>query len=112
MTSTCEDLGCDEGQLVPRQRLAVNQSLIVYWGSFASADTVLKSAQDRDWIDREYGAIGFEMEATGACDMFPCIIVKGAYDYADSHKKQEIAELYGDRSCLCDKGSLAMVSKD
>lgn len=89
LTSTCEDLGCDEDQLVPRQRLAGSQSLVVHWGTFASADTVLKSAQDRDWIAREYGAIGFEMEATGACDTLPCIIIKGACDYADSHKNKK-----------------------
>lgn len=89
LTSTCEDLGCDEGRLVPRQRLAVNQSLEVHWGTFASADSVLKSAEDRDWIARKHEAIGFEMEATGICDIFPCIIIKGACDYADAHKNKK-----------------------
>lgn len=92
LTSTCDVLGCDEGQLVSRRRLAadnIRQNPMVHWGNFASADTVLKSAKDRDLIALQYGVIGFEMEATGACDIFPCIIIKGACDYADSHKNKD-----------------------
>lgn len=29
------------------------------------------------------------MEGAGVCDNFPCIIVKGACDYADSHKSKK-----------------------
>uniref|UniRef100_A0A093XA57 5'-methylthioadenosine/S-adenosylhomocysteine nucleosidase n=1 Tax=Talaromyces marneffei PM1 TaxID=1077442 RepID=A0A093XA57_TALMA len=92
LASICEDLGCDSDQLIPRQRLAngdVPQSPVLHWGVFASADTVLKSARDRDWIAEKYGVIAFEMEATGACDIFPCIVIKGACDYADSHKNKK-----------------------
>jgi nucleoside phosphorylase len=92
LTSTCQELGCDESQLILRQRLAedrIQQNPIVHWGTFASADTVLKSAQDRDQIARDYGVIGFEMEATGACDVFPCVVIKAACDYADSHKNKK-----------------------
>lgn len=91
LISTCQDLGCDEAQVVPRRRLVdsrIQESLVVHWSTFASADTVLKSAQDRDQIAEGHGVVGFEMEATGACEVFPCIVIKGACDYADSHKNK------------------------
>lgn len=92
LTSICEDLECDDNQLIPRRRLAdshIKHNPMVHWGIFGSADTVLKSAMDRDRIAGQYGVGGFEMEATGTCDIFPCIVIKGACDYADSHKNKE-----------------------
>lgn len=92
LASTCEDLECDEGRLLDRNRLAagqIQQNPMVHWGKFASADTVLKSATERDRICTRHGVIAFEMEANGACDIFPCIVIKGACDYADSHKNKK-----------------------
>lgn len=102
LTSTCEDIGCDEGKLIPRQRLngQMQQGPMVHWGTFASADTVLKSAKDRDQIVEQYGVIGFEMEATGTCDVFPCIVIKGACDYADSHKNKKW-QIYAALTAAC-----------
>jgi nucleoside phosphorylase len=86
LTSTCAELQCDESQLVPRSRLQATP--IIHWGIIASGDTVMKSALDRDALAR-HNIIGFEMEGAGVCDQFPSIIVKGACDYADSHKSKE-----------------------
>ena len=47
---------------------------------------VMKSGEDRDTIARPAGVIGFEMEGAGVWDVFPCVVIKGACDYADSHK--------------------------
>jgi len=46
----------------------------------------MKSGEDRDAIARQTGVIGFEMESAGVWDVFPCVVIKGACDYADSHK--------------------------
>jgi nucleoside phosphorylase len=46
----------------------------------------MKSGKDRDAVAKQAGAIGFEMEGAGVWDVFPCVVIKGACDYADSHK--------------------------
>lgn len=76
---------------IARQRDAAKASRpSIHVGTFASTDTVLKSAQHRDEIVGRAGAIGFEMEGAGAWnDYYPCVIIKGVCDYADSHKSKE-----------------------
>lgn len=49
----------------------------------------MKSGVDRDRIAKEHGLIAFEMEAAGAWDEFPCLVIKGISDYADSHRTGE-----------------------
>ncbi|OJJ42522.1 hypothetical protein ASPZODRAFT_1302736 [Penicilliopsis zonata CBS 506.65] len=61
----------------------------VHIGTIASADTVMKSEEDRDRLARTEGVIAFEMEGSGVWDDFSCVIIKGVCDYADSHKDKE-----------------------
>lgn len=94
--ASCAELGCDESQLVPRQRLERKRNLRweeaqrpdVFIGRVASADTVMKSGGHRDQIAKRYNVIAFEMEGAGLWDEAPCIVVKGICDYADSHKNK------------------------
>ncbi|KAK4039014.1 P-loop containing nucleoside triphosphate hydrolase protein [Parachaetomium inaequale] len=65
---------------MPRARLEQSD------GQPASSDTVMKSGEDRDAIARQAGVISFEMDGAGVWDIFPCVAIKGACDYADSHK--------------------------
>ncbi|KAK4241609.1 hypothetical protein C8A03DRAFT_40961 [Achaetomium macrosporum] len=82
----CEECGCN-GKLVPRSRLGQhNPQPAVHFGLIASGDTVMKSGEERDAVARQEGVISFEMEGAGVWDIFPCLVVKGACDYADSHK--------------------------
>lgn len=46
----------------------------------------MKNAVERDRLGRELGAKCVEMEAAGLMNDFPCIVVRGICDYADSHK--------------------------
>jgi nucleoside phosphorylase len=46
----------------------------------------MKSASHRDQIAETEEVIAFEMESAGVCGNFPCIVVKGVSDYANSHK--------------------------
>ncbi|KAL2141557.1 hypothetical protein VTI28DRAFT_2207 [Corynascus sepedonium] len=83
---SCENCACG-GKLIPRARLAQgDRQPAVHFGLIASGDMVMKSGKDRDDIARETGVIGFEMESAGVWDTFPCVVIKGACDYADSHK--------------------------
>lgn len=83
---SCEECACD-GKLVSRVRLEQSDGQpMVHFGLIASGDTVMKSGEDRDAIVRQTGVIGFEMESAGVWDVLPCVVIKGACDYADSHK--------------------------
>lgn len=82
----CDECGCN-GPRVGRSRLYGNVPLpAVHFGLIASGDTVLKSGEDRDATAQQEEVIAFEMESAGIWDIFPCVVIKGACDYADSHK--------------------------
>ncbi|KAL3475935.1 violaceus kinesin [Aspergillus californicus] len=80
---TCE--GCDQGLLVQRPERAFN-SPTVHYGNIASGNQVIKDAAKRDAIAKSENIICFEMEAAGLVDDFPCLVIRGVCDYADSHK--------------------------
>lgn len=83
---SCDECGC-AGSLVPRERLQLDNPMpAVHFGLIASGDTVMKSGEERDVIARQENVVGFEMEGAGVWDSFPCVVIKGACDYADSHK--------------------------
>ncbi|KAL4817230.1 putative kinesin light chain [Aspergillus spinulosporus] len=84
----CDSLECNQGQAVRRRGTLDAIQTLIYIGTIASADTVMKSGQHRDDIVRKEKVIGFEMEGAGVWDNVPCIIVKGVCDYADSHKNK------------------------
>jgi nucleoside phosphorylase len=82
----CEKCGCN-GKLVRRARLEQDsQQPVLHFGLIASGDTVMKSGQERDAIAEQEGITAFEMESAGVWERFPCVVIKGACDYADSHK--------------------------
>ncbi|KAL4978734.1 hypothetical protein BDW66DRAFT_11281 [Aspergillus desertorum] len=60
----------------------------LHFGMLASGDSVMMSSKVRDSIAEQERVIGFEMEGAGVWDQFPCILVKGVSDYADSHKSK------------------------
>ncbi|PYI01673.1 purine and uridine phosphorylase [Aspergillus sclerotiicarbonarius CBS 121057] len=85
---SCDECNCN-GPLVSRNRLVEDAPKpAVHFGLIASGDTVMKSGVDRDRIARQKDIVGFEMESAGVWDSFPCIVIKGACDYADSHKSK------------------------
>jgi nucleoside phosphorylase len=90
---TCETLGCDEDKHLvlhrfPKRGEAAERPSIHY-GLIGSGDTVMKSGRDRDAIARQHNIIAFEMEGLGVWDNLPTLVVKGACDYADSHKNKQ-----------------------
>ncbi|KAE8371840.1 Pfs, NACHT and ankyrin domain protein [Aspergillus bertholletiae] len=60
----------------------------IHYGIIASGNTLFKDAAHRENILEEIGeeCICFEMEAAGLMNNFPCVIIRGICDYADSHK--------------------------
>ncbi|KAL9560712.1 hypothetical protein ACKAV7_015029 [Fusarium commune] len=105
---SCEQLGCN-GDLVSRSRLAIADVYpmpAIHFGLMASGDAVMKSGEVRDRIAAAEGVIAFEMEGAGVWDSFPCIIIKGAYDYADSHKSKVWQRYAAATAAACAKAFL------
>ncbi|KAE8322170.1 nucleoside phosphorylase domain-containing protein [Aspergillus sergii] len=80
----CE-AGCDYGRVIGRGHRASNYPS-VFFGNIASANQVMRHGLTRDRIAREHNVLCFEMEAAGLMDQFPCLVIRGISDYADSHK--------------------------
>ncbi|KAK3613742.1 hypothetical protein LTR56_027703 [Elasticomyces elasticus] len=81
---TCE--ACDRDRLVRRPARTGEREIVVHPGNIASGDEVMKDGRTRDRIAASEKVICFEMEAAGLMDHFPCLVIRGICDYADSHK--------------------------
>ena len=80
----CND--CDRKMIVKRSKRSGPK---IHYGTIASGNSVVKDAIQRDQISRDLeGVKCFEMEAAGLMDEFPCLIIRGICDYADSHKNK------------------------
>ena len=112
LKTPCSVLGCDEKRLITRARLikagedGEPPKPAIHYGIIASGDTVMKSGEDRDEIARAEKVIGFEMEGVGVWDVFPCVIIKGVCDYADSHKGDIWQEYAAASAASCMKAFL------
>jgi nucleoside phosphorylase len=63
---------------------------VVHYGTIASGNQVMKNAAERDKVSAELGGVlCFEMEAAGLMNSFPCLVIRGICDYADTHKNYQ-----------------------
>jgi nucleoside phosphorylase len=70
-------------------RAARRQVVIVHHGTIASGNQLIKDAAERDRVSDDLGGVlCFEMEAAGLMNSFPCLVIRGICDYADSHKNK------------------------
>ncbi|CAG8006550.1 unnamed protein product, partial [Penicillium salamii] len=60
-----------------------------HYGIIASGNKVIKHGSTREQLRLETGALCFEMEAAGLMLDFPCVVIRGVCDYADSHKNKQ-----------------------
>ncbi|KAL9084482.1 MAG: hypothetical protein Q9165_008055 [Trypethelium subeluteriae] len=78
---------CDLAQSIQRdQRFSLGPE--IHYGVVASGNWLIKEVPVRDEIIEFTGedCLCLEMEAAGLMDSFPCIVIRGISDYADSHK--------------------------
>jgi nucleoside phosphorylase len=83
--STCDD--CDPSREVKRsQRDSTDPE--IHYGVIASGNLPIKDAAARDSLALATGhkCLCMETEAAGLVDRFPCLVIRGICDYADSHK--------------------------
>ncbi|KAN0083567.1 hypothetical protein V8E54_002655 [Elaphomyces granulatus] len=86
LQSTCDT--CDTSRLVTRP-VRDRHDPVVHYGLIASGNRVIKHGGTRDKLGQELGILCFEMEAAGLMDNFPCLVIRGICDYADSHKNKQ-----------------------
>ena len=60
----------------------------VHYGLIASGNQVMRDGVTREKLRQELNVLCFEMEAAGLMDDFPCLVIRGICDYADTHKNK------------------------
>jgi nucleoside phosphorylase len=104
--ATCKQ--CDTSHLADREPR--RQDLVVHYGTIASGNQVMRSAAERDRVSAELGGVlCFEMEAAGLMNSFPCLVVRGICDYADSHKNKRWQPYAAATAAACAKEVLSVI---
>ncbi|PVH69242.1 purine and uridine phosphorylase [Cadophora sp. DSE1049] len=86
--ATCDQCSVERRQ--PRPERESGQEVTVHYGTIASGNQVMKDAAERDRISAALGGVlCFEMEAAGLMNSFPCLVIRGISDYADTHKNYQ-----------------------
>ncbi|SCO47763.1 uncharacterized protein FFMR_08831 [Fusarium fujikuroi] len=67
----------------------------------------MKSGEDRNRIAAAEGIIAFKIEGAGVWDVFPSIVIKGACNYADSHKSKAWQRYSAATAAACAKAFLS-----
>jgi nucleoside phosphorylase len=83
--ATCSH--CEASRLIYREPRSSDVP-VLHYGLIASSNQVMKHGTTRDRLRRELDVLCFEMEAAGLMDHFPCLVIRGICDYADSHKNK------------------------
>jgi nucleoside phosphorylase len=101
---TCD--ACNPTQIVSRASRGHDEP-VIHYGLIASASKLVRDSKLQDRLGRELGIYCVEMEAAGL-NNFPCLVVRGICDYADSHKNRiwqqyaaVVAAAYAKELLLC-----------
>ncbi|POR33318.1 Uncharacterized protein TPAR_06484 [Tolypocladium paradoxum] len=106
--ATCDD--CNASRLLARPTRS-DEHPIIHYGKIASGNQVIKHGVTRDRVAGDLGAVCFEMEAAGLVDAgFPCLVVRGISDYADSHKNKRWQEYAAATAAAYAKELLSVIS--
>ncbi|KAL7904631.1 hypothetical protein GGI35DRAFT_484383 [Trichoderma velutinum] len=100
---------CDEKMLV--QRKIREDDMVIHCGLIASGNQVIKDAILRDKLHQMFdkNLLCVEMEAAGLMNDFPCIVIRGICDYADSHKNDKWQDYAAAVAAACAKAFLTVV---
>jgi nucleoside phosphorylase len=86
------------------------QEIVVHYGTIASGNRVMRDAVIRDSVSSELGGVlCFEMEAAGLMNSFPCLVIRGICDYADSHKNKRWQAYAAGTAAACAKEILSVI---
>ncbi|PWY96248.1 hypothetical protein BO94DRAFT_529639 [Aspergillus sclerotioniger CBS 115572] len=119
--ASCSDLGCDEDNLLHRERTVTSEGLdpiiagfspAVHLGQIGSVSTVMKSGSHRDELAHRERFIGLERGGVDLCSFFPSLVIKGVCDYADSHKSKPWQDYAAATAAACTKAFLQSWASD
>ncbi|KKK20668.1 hypothetical protein ARAM_000349 [Aspergillus rambellii] len=72
-----------------RERTENDDNPTIHYGLIASANQLMEDALIRDRLAAEKNVLCFETVAAGLVNDFPCLVIRGIYNYSDSHKSNE-----------------------
>ncbi|KAE8406146.1 nucleoside phosphorylase domain-containing protein [Aspergillus pseudonomiae] len=88
--------GCDQfcasspsNLVMRRERTEYDDNPAIHYGLIASANQLMADASIRDKLAVEKDVLCFEREAAGLMNSFPCLVIRGICDYADSHNNED-----------------------
>jgi nucleoside phosphorylase len=99
---------CRKDKVAPRRPR--RQEVVIHYGTIASGNQVMRDAAQRDRVSAELGGVlCFEMEAAGLMNSFPCLVIRGICDYADSHKNKKWQAYAAGTAAACAKEVLLVI---
>ncbi|KKO97565.1 hypothetical protein THAR02_10328 [Trichoderma harzianum] len=100
---------CDKSKLVRRSK---RESGMIHCGLIASGNQVIKDANLRDSLSKQFKneILCIEMEAAGLMNDFPCVVIRGIADYSDSHKNEKWQDYAAATAAACAKALLMVVA--
>lgn len=100
---------CSKDKVVERPAHESSE-VTVHYGMIASGNQVMRDGSTRDKVSIEFGGVlCFEMEAAGLMNGFPCLVVRGICDYADSHKNKGWQAYAAGTAAACAKEVLTII---
>lgn len=82
---TCSS--CDPTKKIER-RAREDTRPEIFYGLIASDNNLMRHGGSREKLRKELRVMCVEMEAAGLMDEFPCLVIRGICDYADTHKNK------------------------
>ncbi|CAI6333592.1 unnamed protein product [Periconia digitata] len=100
--------GCSKNAVV--QRKSRQQDVMVHYGTIASSNRPVRDSADRNKISADLGGVlCFESESAGVLNYFPCLVIRGICDYADSHANGQWRAYAAATSAACAKEVLSVI---
>ncbi|KAG4277992.1 hypothetical protein FPRO04_13988 [Fusarium proliferatum] len=85
----CDHCSNDPSSLIVRaERTSDEDNPAIHYGLIASSNKLMKDATIRDELAKK-GVLCFETEAAGVMNHFPCLVIRGICNYADTHKNDQ-----------------------
>jgi hypothetical protein len=82
----CEE--CGRRELISRNPR--KEQVVAHYGTIASGGIDVRNSEIRQQVNSDLGGVlCVETEAAGLEDGFPCLVIRGICDYADSHKNDK-----------------------
>ncbi|GAM33366.1 hypothetical protein TCE0_004f00213 [Talaromyces pinophilus] len=87
-----------------------DEQIEIHYGTIASGNKVIRDGITRNELSAALkGVLCFEMEAAGLMNSFPCLVIRGICDYADSHKNDRWQPFAAATAAACAKEVLSVI---